>query len=137
MKIRAGFVSNSSSTSFLLIAKEDLNREDFLELVGVSLDSPINDLFGRLFESILDAAHNTFDFGSSSGDIPLEKWFNDTGTGISERMLSKMKEAKEKGLKVYYGHLDTESDQIQTFFCTDSFEAENEKIYLNALQCVW
>ncbi len=48
MRIRAGFVSNSSSTSFLIIAKDDLNKNDFFELMGIKADSPIADLSARV-----------------------------------------------------------------------------------------
>jgi hypothetical protein len=137
MKIRAGFVSNSSSTSFLIIAKSDLNRTDFFELMGVSLDSPIADLFSGFYESVVDNARSEVDFKTVRGDAPLETLFDTQSSHFSARMLEKLKDAQKRGLKAYYGWLDSETSPIQTFFCTDSFEVENEKIYFNGLECTW
>jgi hypothetical protein len=52
-------------------------------------------------------------------------------------MKDKVEDARQRGLKVYYGELSSESENVECFFCTDSFEVENEKIYFNALECVW
>lgn len=137
MKIRAGFVSNSSSTSFLIIAKDDLNRKDFFELMGVEADSPIADLFSQLYNDVIESAEPPVDFSQANPDVEAEAWFNKGSDRLSQRMIEKLRDAKKRGLKAYYGGLDSETSAIQTFFCTDSFEVENEKIYFNGLECVW
>jgi hypothetical protein len=137
MKIRAGFVSNSSSTSFLIIAKSDLNRSDFFELMGIAPDSPIADLFDQFYEDVIENTRIEIDFKTTSADMRPEYLFKDDRDHLSEHMVAKIREAKKKGLKAYYGWLDSESTPIQTFFCTDSFEVENEKIYFNGLENVW
>lgn len=137
MKIRAGFVSNSSSTSFLIISKKDLNQSDFLELMGIESDSPIADLFSQFYQDVIDSAE-TVDFKTADKSVPAEEWFSDSPAGaLSEHMLLKVREAKKRGLKAYYGSLDSETSMIQTFFCTDCFEVSNEKIYFNGLENVW
>lgn len=137
MKIRAGFVSNSSSTSFLIIAKDDLNRADFFELMGIKPDSPVADLFAQFYQDVIDSARTQVDFKTANKDVPAEAWFDDRPDRLSSHMIKKIKEAKKRGLKAYFGALDSETSMIQTFFCTDSFEVENEKIYFNGLECVW
>lgn len=136
MKIRAGFVSNSSSTSFLIIAKNDLNRADFFELMGIKLDSPIADLFKEFYKAVIENTRTKVDFKTAGKDVPAEAWFEDRHD-LSPHMLEKVREAKKRGLTAYFGWLDSETSIIQTFFCTDSFEVENEKIYFNGLECVW
>jgi hypothetical protein len=137
MKIRAGFVSNSSTTSFLIIAKDELNQADFFELMGVKPDSPIADLFAQLYRDLLERASIKVDFKSANKDVPVEAWFDRRSDRLSSLMIEKLREAKKRGLKAYFGALDSETSMIQTFFCTDSFEVENEKIYFNGLECVW
>lgn len=136
MKIRAGFVSNSSSTSFLIITNEDLNRADFLELMGIAEDSPVADLFEELYQDVLERSKKV-DFKRIDKSVPISKLFDTEESRLSDRMLEKIKEARRRGLRAYYGWLDSESTMIQSFFCTDSFEVENEKIYFNGLECVW
>lgn len=138
MKIRAGFVSNSSSTSFLIISKDDLNREDFLEVMGVSKDSPIVDLFDEFYASVKDCIETSVDFRHADPIRPASYWFKGKyERGLSEHMLQRLERAKQEGLKAYFGLLSSESSLIQSFFCTDSFEVENERIYFNGLECAW
>ena len=136
MKIRAGFVSNSSSTSFLIIAKEDLNHADFLKLMGIDEDSPVADLFSQLYQDVIEHSQKV-DFKTADKKIAAEAWFENGANRMSAHMLEKIREAKKRGMKAYFGALDSESSMIQTFFCTDSFEVENEKIYFDGLECVW
>ncbi|MFL6439837.1 MAG: hypothetical protein ACJ71Q_19850 [Terriglobales bacterium] len=135
MKIRSGFVSNSSSTSFLIITKDKLNKKDFFELMGVALDSPISGLFAQLYSDLIENARTEVNFKTANEGMPLEMWFSKER--LSERMIEKLREAKERGLMAYYGSLDSETNPIQTFFCTDSFEVENDKIYFNGLESAW
>ena len=136
MKIRAGFVTNSSSTSFLIIAKEELNEADFFELMGIEPSSPVADLFKHFYQDVVRSATKV-DFRTADKSASVETLLRIERKGLSKRMEEKINEAKRDGLKAYYGELDSETDNIQTFFCTDSFEAENEKIYFNGLECVW
>ena len=45
MKIRNGFVTNSSSTSFILSMKEEFTEENFISALGAEGDSPLNKIF--------------------------------------------------------------------------------------------
>lgn len=135
MKIRAGFVSNSSSTSFLIISDGDLDLKGFLKLMGVDGKSPLVPLFTTLHESILDNCRDPVDFSKVDPNIPVRDWFTDLRNELTPRMLEKLEGARQRGLKVYHGQLATESNNVECFFCTDSFEVENERIYFNALEC--
>lgn len=134
MRIRAGFVSNSSSTSFLIITREELEEGAFLELMGVSPDSPIADLFRELFSDVIDASQY-IDFSRVQERTSPESWF-DTRR-MSPHLVARIQEAAGKGLKAYYGRLSSDQNPVQSFFCTDAFEVENERIYFNYLECVW
>jgi hypothetical protein len=136
MKIRAGFVSNSSSTSFLIIAKRDLNKKDFFELMGIESSSPIASLFEGFYKDVVESIRDEVDFKTVGKDSPIETWFT-RESRLSEYMKTRLRDAQRRGLKAYFGWLDSESNPIQTFFCTTSFEVENEKIYFNGLESAW
>jgi hypothetical protein len=121
----------------LILAKEELNRDVFFELMGVEKNSPAGELFGQLYEDVRRCARTKVDFRKVSKDVPVERWFDDARGELSDRMKEKLVEARRKGLIAYFGYLDSETNPIQTFFCMDSFEIESDKIYFNGLDCTW
>lgn len=138
MRIRAGFVSNSSSTSFLIITEGDLTNERFMELVGVQPGSPLAGVFVTLFESLRQSIWSSVDFGKDNSTAALERFkLSRDRMSLSDRMLVKIEEARKDGLKVTYGELSSEENLVETFFCVDSFELQGDGIYLNALEAGW
>lgn len=136
MKIRSGFVTNSSSTSFLIITREDLSRENFFELLGVDPTSPIADVFDGFYRAVTSGVIEQADLDAFDSDEQVEQRFGGV-RNLSDYMIQKIKDAKGNGGKVIYGLLSSEGDLIESFFCTDSFEVENDEIYFNGLSCVW
>ncbi len=134
MKIRAGFVSNSSSTSFLIIARDELEEGAFLELMGVAPDSPIADLFRELFSDVA-ASSQYVDLSRVDKRVSPEVWFDNDR--LSPVMIERLQQAAGQGLKAYFGRLSSDNAPVQSFFCTDAFELENERIYFNYLECAW
>jgi hypothetical protein len=134
MRIRAGFVSNSSSTSFLIIAKDELTEASFLELMGVAPDSPIAGLFRELFRGVLTES-KAVNLATVSPRVSPERWF-DTNR-MSPVMIERLRELAGQGVTAYYGSLSSDDTLVQSFFCTDAFEIENERIYFNYLECAW
>jgi hypothetical protein len=55
----------------------------------------------------------------------------------SEEILNKILDAEKKGKKIYIGHLDSDNEAIETFFCIDSFIINNDSFYLNSIKCIW
>lgn len=134
MRIRAGFVSNSSSTSFLIISRDELKEGAFLDLMGVAPDSPIAVLFRELFTDVVSSSRYV-DLARIDRQASPADWFNEDR--LSSTMVARLEQAADQGLKAYFGYLSSDNNPVQTFFCTDAFEVENEQIYFNYLECVW
>lgn len=134
MRVRAGFVSNSSSTSFLIITRDELEEGAFLELMGVAPDSPIADLFRELFSDVVESSRYV-DLARVDTRVSPATWF-DTDR-LSPAMIARLQQAVGRGLKAYFGRLSSDNTAVQSFFCTDAFELENERIYFNCLECTW
>jgi len=134
MRIRAGFVSNSSSTSFLIISRDELKEGAFLDLMGVAPDSPIAGLFRELFTDVVSSSRYV-DLARIDRQASPADWFNEDR--LSSTMVARLEQAAGQGLKAYFGYLSSDNNPVQTFFCTDAFEVENEQIYFNYLECVW
>ncbi len=57
---------------------------------------------------------------------------------LHPNVVNKLLKAKSEGKTIYEGQLSSDNgDVIESLFCTDSFEIENEKIYFNYLECIW
>ncbi len=137
MKIRSGFVSNSSSTSFLIISKGKLKKQDLRDLMGVEPGSALIPLFDQLYADLLGSVDAEIKLGELKGPADWKQLLGRRAERLSDRIIAKLDGHRRKGLVAYYGHLDSETTNVQTFFCTDSFEEENDKIYINALDNAW
>jgi hypothetical protein len=136
MKVRTDFVTNSSTTSFVIITTGDFKKNDLFELMGVSEQSPLLPLFDALYYSLQESmypAEEYFDQYKKATGNWLELLQNEFAGEVVERIVK----AQRTGHQVFIGKLSSDSNLIESFFCVDSFEVENENTYLNALECVW
>ena len=136
MKIKSSFVTNSSTTSYIIICDRDFTSQDLADLMGVQKGSTFSGLVESLYYLLhhkLEPIRSAWQIDKNYGgdfDAYLQGHF-------SEEVLRKVHDAERKGRSVFVGSLVSDNNEMESFFCCDSFEWENDKLYINALQCVW
>lgn len=130
MKIRMGFITNSSSTNFLIISKEELTEDYLFKKLGFVQGGVLEEQGRQLCNSILDAINSGLRYYSY--DMPTYETIKEV-FGDKSAMLYK----KNKKYHAYWGYTSSDDSPITQFFTTDSFEIEDKDFYLNGRSFVW
>lgn len=130
MKIRAGFVTNSSSTNFLIISKQELTVEYLFEKLGFVKGGLLESQGIELCECIL----SSLDRGLAYYNIDILD-YEQIYELFGEKAANIYKD--KKNFFVYLGYTNSSDSPVTVFFTTDSFEIEKRDFYLNGRSCVW
>lgn len=130
MKIRTGFITNSSSTNFLIISKHELTADYLFRKLGFVEGGKLEIKGRELCNEIIRGTQNGlryYHLDSVTFDNILEIF----GPKAAERF------SKMPGSNIYLGCTGSDESVFTQFFTTDSFEIENRDFYLNGRSCVW
>jgi hypothetical protein len=134
MKIRDGYITNSSSTNFLLISKKEITREHLMKKLGFMSESPIYEVGDSLVSNIL----NGIDYGLVDDDLQGKNiTYEQVKDIFGEESANKFNKLTAKGYHVYYGKTDTNDDYLTAFFTMDYFIIDDKDFYLDGKDCVW
>ncbi len=133
MKLKFDFVSNSSSTSFVYIADEELTEEVFLKAAGVDGNGPVADLFRQMHYELSTAVrHHGKQVTTNEAAESL------AGTHrFTPEVVERMKDAIGKGQKVVTSSLSSDGPLAESLLCMEMFEIESDHFYINAYNNYW
>lgn len=132
MKVKVDFVSNSSSTSFVYIAREMLSKKEFMTAAGVGADSPVASLFEDMFHQLEERIQQGKTLTSVEDIDSLEN-----RERFTSEVIDRMKTALEQGETVTIGSFSSEENLAECTLCTEIFEIESERFFINAYENYW
>ncbi len=129
MKISNGYVTNSSSTSFVITSKNGLTREAFLNIVGVSEESLLIDMYKNLYRAIRANIKKIPD------NISIRQFLKINSIKLDDSDIVEIEHRYNRGDDVYWGELSDSGDDgglAEAFFSHESFVVVGDDIYFNA-----
>ncbi|MEE1503791.1 MAG: hypothetical protein UGF89_06070 [Acutalibacteraceae bacterium] len=135
MKIGNGFVTNSSSTSFVITSKDGLDKEKFLNAFGVSEESLLVDMYKNLYKAICS------NIKPIPQGISISEYLKEKQICIDdEEDIKEIERRYAQGDTVYWGELSDSGDDgglSESFFSHESFVVIGDDIYFNARNSVY
>ena len=132
MKVRNGFVTNSSSTNFIIMSKNEIT----VDLLYKSLGFKSNSLLGKegifLCENLLTGMANSLSY------FNIDKIdYKSVETLFGKYCADKFNNYYKKGYNIYIGRTSSGDSVLTDLFTCSSFEIKKHDIYIYARECVW
>lgn len=126
MKVRQGFVTNSSSTSFLILSKNELTMERLLTELGFTKSSPI---YNEGYDFVYDMVRHL--------QIVDAENLTEIADEFGSKMLELYHDKRKKGWYAYTGRTSSDDSTLASYFAMDSTIVHNSHIIIDARQCLW
>jgi hypothetical protein len=132
MKIRSGFVTNSSSTNFLIVSKKELDEKYLAKKLGFGKNTKFGYLSSDLINRILDGTKRGPKY-ESVDVIDYDAVMKLFGEEAAERF----KELDAKGFHAYIGYTNSDDDCLSAHMTVDSFVIDKRDFYMYGEHCIW
>ena len=132
MKIRDGFVTNSSSTNFMIICKEELTADYLEKKLGFKNNSFIRAIAKDWVYQIISGTNR----GVRRFEIDEINYENVLKI-FGEKSAKKYRELTEKGFHTYMGYTSSDDDCLSSFMTMDSFIIDEKDFYMDGKYCAW
>lgn len=140
MKIKGDFITNSSSTSFILILEEELNKQNFIRLLGAKDNTFAATLLGQMYDAFKDNSANFKDdyekYHAKEYDSFEE--YLEKNKNFKDKTIQRIIDAYKNGKKVYIGGFDSAGNTpMESYLCVEDFLIDEEGIYIDGLEDGW
>jgi hypothetical protein len=140
MKIRRDFVSNSSSTSFIMIVEKGLSREGFIKKLGARKGTYAEIIVGQVYDSL---KNNSDDFKQDYEKYHKKEYLSfaeylKKNKNFKAETIDRVQKAYESGKAVFIGKLDSVGHTpMESYLCIEDFEIDENDIFIDGLDDVW
>lgn len=129
MKLRSGFISNSSSSSFIITSKEPLTVEYLIKMSKIDENFPLYKFIVNVFEVIVDCSMEL----KTVDDLLKNYCYSTVEELIEDRCLGKQEAINffEKKHHLYTGSFSSEDRSLEAGLCETDFDINTEDFYFN------